>query len=692
MGVFRRVFDLERRANALEERIAEQGYKIVRTIQSEMKKGWNVETQSAIHHGLFLALCVDTIDPLKLGRVRYFSPLFHKTDADIANLPFANPISPLGGFDDCGAAWVPPAGSTLCISFENGYKKAAFYHGTTWHRDRGPDSTTAASRGGHNWNFNIAEYYKIHDTHRLGYLVGKNDGSQVFPQWNNENYNGFDADSVSDFDDDPEAQKRIAFPNIYGFKTPQKHMLKFVDGDYNCNHRWKRLELQSGGMGGHLIFKDDNMHPAGQWAHPSCSERAFSSTGDEEFGDLSKCVDEDGNPIEQLTDCDLDRGPSPGRARAWDDVFANPFYKHANECWPYAGPGTPQNNRVQLEQGGVQLLSGSGHTLIFDDSVEEPQGIPNWEKSLEAFNFGCTNLFTGKTSWISATGHRIEMSDVETEPNVRGTQNYIRMLSAAGNRIELNDHSVNTTTAGDQRGITLQSTSDHIIQMIDNENVQASPARKEGGKPVSKATRAFVKIRSGYGIEIEMNDSFSQEETQQQFFQITSPQKDNSTRGPHILRMQEKAEGAGQVFLRCGGDYICSVFDNHYTIVGVRDTNPTNKITIVSQHTVSQSQGFHFSVADTHAMLAEQVILLMAGNDQQGEDGCSPFIWPVLCWSPKGITISDKVFVTASEKAQTASIFGLSPFIDNPDFKDICSTPAGLAAGAEAAAAAGLGG
>ena len=678
MGIFRRIHDLTHRIRRIEERDTEAEAKSKRYVH-EMMSSFMTNIQSQRQYGLFLALCVDTIDPLKLNRVRYFSPLHHSSNAQIRNLPFANPISSFGGFDDCGSSWVPPAGSTLCMTFENGHPKAGYYHGTTWHRDRGPDT---GEKGGHNWNFNLDEYYKIHEGHRLGYLVGPNDGSQVFAPWNNESYNGFDPDSSDDFDPDPEAQKRIAFPNIYGFKTPQKHMLKLVDGDYNCNHRWKRLVLQSGGGSGYMIFKDDHMHPAGQWAHPDCEGGGSSSSN------IENCLDEDGNPIEKPEDCGLEFGPGDSPARGWDDTFANPFFKHKNECWPYAGPGTPQNNRVELEQGGIQLLSGSGHTFIFDDSVEEPQGIPNWERSLEPFDFGCTDIFKGSTSWISATGHKIEMSDVESDTNIRGEENYIRILSAAGNRIELNDHSIGSSSAGNLRGITLESTSKHSIQMMDEENEQELQPRQDGGIPVSKATKAFVKIRSGYGIQIEMNDDASQEETQQQFFQITSPQTDNTDRGPHVLRMQEKADGPGQVFLRCGGDYICSVNDDHYTIVGDREKNPTNKITIVSKHTVDQSQGFHFSEADTHAMLAKEVILLMAGDDQQSDEGCSPFIWPVLCWSPKGITISDKVFVTATDSAQTASLFGLEPFIDNPDFENVCSSPGGLLSGAEGAAAA----
>jgi hypothetical protein len=87
------------------------------------------------------------------------------------------------------------------------------------------------------------------------------DETQVFPPWNTENYNGLDIDSVSEFESDPEAKNKITYPHIYGWKTPQKHMIKMVDGNYKCNFRWQRLEIKSA-QGNHLIFKDDRVHPS----------------------------------------------------------------------------------------------------------------------------------------------------------------------------------------------------------------------------------------------------------------------------------------------------------------------------------------------------------------------------------------------------------------------------------------------
>ena len=120
---------------------------------------------------------METIDPWKQGRVRFFSPLLHNPDTPVKALPWAYPISNQGGFDDCGCTWVPPAGSKLCILFESGNRGWGFYIGTTWDRDR--------SKG---WDIPVPEYERIHRGHRGGYLVGPNE-TQVFPPWNTENYN-----------------------------------------------------------------------------------------------------------------------------------------------------------------------------------------------------------------------------------------------------------------------------------------------------------------------------------------------------------------------------------------------------------------------------------------------------------------------------------------------------------------------
>lgn len=637
--------ELKKQIGEVRSRIDDMSYNTGKIVRSEFKKNWRTLIQAPTYFGLYLALCVDTNDPIQQNRIRFFSPALNHPDTPLDHLNWAWPISPFGGFDDCGVTWVPPAGSTVCIIFDRGQRNAAFYLGTTWSRNRGPLEA-------HNFNYDMREYYQLHAGHRRGYIVGKNDESQSLPPWNTENYNTFDYNSPVTFEQDPEHIKHRTYPHIYGFKTPQKHMLKMVDGNYKCNHRWKRFELLSS-CGNFMIFKDDHLHPAVQCINPGAEQPA------------DRCHDEEGNPLVDPEDCEVERDP--------ENEPLNIYFKHENEMRPYVGPQTPQNNRVELEQSGIQLLSRSGHTFAFDDSVEQPRYSPEWELSARPFDFGCTDRFTGKTFWKSATGHLIEMSDYEEEEKIRGDENYIRLRSACGNLIELNDHTTAEELAGERRGITLRSTSNHSIEMIDNENEQSAPERRDGGQPEPKAKRAFVRIRSGYGLEIALNDYLpgeeegapgSQEETINQHIQIFCPQKDNEERGPHIMRFQEKEEGPGQVWLHAGGDYVCTTHDNHVTVVGDIDENPSNKITVSSQHNVVSTENMYYNVAEKHAFYAKDFILLMVGEECKPIEGdeCQPCVWPVLCLSPKGITISDKVFVSASPDAQCANILHLMPF------------------------------
>ena len=142
------VLSHDQRLKILENKSAEIGLYISDVIQSEYKKKWKLRPQAETLFGLYTALCIDTIDPWKQNRVRFFSPLLTKPNTPVKALPFASAVSSAGGFDDCGQCWVPPAGSTLCVMFENGSKDAPFYLRTTCHRNRG-------TYGAHNWGYNI---------------------------------------------------------------------------------------------------------------------------------------------------------------------------------------------------------------------------------------------------------------------------------------------------------------------------------------------------------------------------------------------------------------------------------------------------------------------------------------------------------------------------------------------------------
>jgi len=200
----------------------------VELLKTQFDSRYNYLKPTALHD-MTTAIVVSTNDPLKEGRVRYFCPFLHNPEQTIDELPYANPISSMGGFDDSGLSWVPPVGSTIALLFERGERQAAYYIGTIWSRDRGPDKEN-------NFNYNnIPEFDELYIGRGENYHIGPKDGSQSLPPWNTESYNGKDIDSTEEIETDPESIKKAAYPNIYGFKTPQKHMVKMVDGNYKCN-------------------------------------------------------------------------------------------------------------------------------------------------------------------------------------------------------------------------------------------------------------------------------------------------------------------------------------------------------------------------------------------------------------------------------------------------------------------------
>ena len=256
--------------------------------------------QNMSKFGIYSAICISTADVWKQNRIQWFSPIFDSPTTEVASLPWALPVSNLGGFDDSGLNWVPPAGSTVIIAFENGSNGAAYYLGTTWCRERGPGTLSY-------FNVPIEEYNIIYANKRNGYLCGPNDGSQVFPPWNTESYNGYDIDSIEQLSQDPSIQARATYPNIYGFKTPEKHMMKMVDGDPKCNRKWKRVEIMSGN-GNWMIFKDDHLHYSGQWAHPTCVDNQKDGDTSCIVGLPNPPIYELGNVTNNLTTIDLSGG------------------------------------------------------------------------------------------------------------------------------------------------------------------------------------------------------------------------------------------------------------------------------------------------------------------------------------------------------------------------------------------------
>lgn len=697
----------------------------------QRKLGWQQQTRA--YQGMHLALCVDTRDPLKQNRVKFFNPVMHipiryseMGDADapnfkgelqttkISQLDWAWPISSMGGFDDCGLTWVPPPGSMLCIFFLHGEPGQAFYAGTTWYRDKGPIQHD-------NWNYHIPEYYKIWESHRGGYMAGKNDESQIFPPWNTDNYQGYDVDGNVDFEFNPDAATKTTWPHIYGFTTPEKHRIKMDDGDPKCNRRWKRLEIISS-MGHQFLMKDDPYHHCGEWNNPQCNishvdiipsiclvsitqyQQNVSISGNVYPGDFSNFITFE--PVENPLPCL--QGPEfcsiiPSEIPSWtveqeytgteawcpsrvpypsveypnipEDCFKgiitgptdfcflfnntpkNRYHKHRQECFPY------YCNDCGLLQSGMQLRSRSGHQLVMDDLVEEPRERTEWERALKPFDMdGCSGNYRGRTYWKSATGHYIEMVDIEDQPKLRSPRNGINLVTASGNSICMNDYTKPGCMAGETRGIYLTSTSNHKIEMCDNTNKQCSNERVGCSKPGPYAKKAFVRIRSGYGLSMTFADNNDQIETDQQYIQIMSPQKDNLVRGPHVFHMQEKPNGPGQIFLRAGGDYIVYSYDQFVEVVGEEKDNPSDKLEFISRHKIVSVKDVYYNRCGTAVFWADDYIFLLAGRDCQPQEPVGigePCVYPVcvafqqipeFVSAVTGIRASEHVFASSLDR------------------------------------------
>ena len=675
-------------------------------------------------YGLYLGYCVDTLDIYKQNRIRFFCPLFHQIDVSFETYPFAYPITNFGGIDDCGGSWVPPAGSTVAILYEGGNRLAPYYIGTTWTRLNGD-----GQQGGF-YSVPMIEYLFLYQGRRNGYLCGPNDGTQLLPPWNTESYNGYDITSINDINNSPYLLQKMTFPNIYGFKTPQKHMFKMVDGDGKCNRKWKRLEIMSG-CGNWLIFKDDHMHYCGQWAHPVCGAKAgdTSCIPDSPNPPPQSAIDANGQvvtnpqpvsifngpainpdaqfnfsieglnipPLEGIACNDNIIGGSPDYPGKDTQVGANPFFKQQSECRPYKGPQTPQNNSCDLPQTGIQFLSISGHSFVMDDSVEQPQGSMDWERSTRPFDFGCTDKYLGRSYWKSATGHAITLNDAERmggSNQCRGDQNGITLLTALGNQIFMSDSCEGPSCpslASESQGISMVSTSGHTITLSDNQNDRQIPCRKEIGQPEPQpfAKNAYLRIRSGYGFTLNMFDGNSQTKaTDDKFMELIAPQIDNGKNvGDHIFRMQVSEQQNGFIYMRAGGDYRLDTFGGASEVIGIPDDENSvgNKVVLVKNNHFEVTNQTKYVGSTFNLAIAKTTAMVLAGQDYEQEvdpevlkaeeearaAGADipprekvPNVCPVLVFDANrgAVVYSDRLFASASPDAVVANILNFIPF------------------------------
>lgn len=605
---------LEQRLATLEERFSELGYTSKRLVESSIKRSFKVEAQTQTLNAPIVAFCISTIDPLNLSRIRIFHPLLCKADVKISGLPFARACSALGGIDDCGVNWVPPAGSSVVVVCENGDRQSPIYLGTTWHKDRGPS--------GNKFSYPIDEFYTLwrdEDYRGKGYLVGKTDGSQVYPPWSSESGNHNDFDNEKDIDKDPDAQLKITYPYIYGMKTPGKHMIKMVDGDHRCNDRWSRFEIMSK-RGNWIMMKDDWIHEAGEWAglgntstsdnSPECSKVSALLSLEVE-GNVDPNTDDftgvDG-ALGQFFNNSISCKNPPVTGQ-----FKNPYFKRQEELRPYIGANTPLKNKCELKQSGLQIQCISGHQVVMDDSVNQPK--PDKIKWYKNFDYGCDEIFKGKFYLRSSTGHYIGMDDSEDVKEIRGQNNGIKIQTACGNYVKLNDHTLENRIAAEDRGVEIGSTSGHTLTMSDAGNEQASEIRKDGGEVTRKAKQGFVQLKTGYGLIFRMDDSTSQEDTRNQFIMLAAnPKETSACKQTHMLLMQLEESGGGFIELASGGRFLMTCKGNSMETVGTSECEGSKVSQIFGNYLIDVKNTI-FTKCKTFVTKSDDFVILAAGHD-----------------------------------------------------------------------------
>ena len=255
------------------------------------------------------------------------------------------------------------------------------------------------------------------------------------------------------------------------------------------------------------------------------------------------------------------------------DMFNNPYIDDYRDMYPAGkyvdGSGNsvaPMGmNVIELEKSGVQLQSFGGGRMIISDDANGLKENNDWnspyEPSGELYSFICTE---------SLSGHQLILNDVESTKDIRGESNGIFLSSATGMVISLNDHMESTNTVGKNHGIVVKSSSGHRIEMCDygkvfnEENADAfGRLRRYGGMKWNRgkksghityenadakanADKAYIRITSGYGQYIEINDAGSQELESSQYIMIANK---SDKGGSNFIRMDCSSENSKMLLI-----------------------------------------------------------------------------------------------------------------------------------------------
>jgi hypothetical protein len=286
---------------------------------------------------------------------------------------------------------------------------------------------------------------------------------------------------------------------------------------------------------------------------------------------------------------------------------------------------------------------------------------------------------------------------------VRSESNGIKLKSALGNQIFLCDAVDGANCDGNaaaMQGVRISSTSQHQIILSDEGNKRTYACRTEGAVPQNNANSAYMQLKSGYGLQITLNDSPSQRETQGQSIDIVAPQKtiENGSR-PHIIQLQEgypDVDESGYIQIRSGGNLFLYATENALELI------EGHKIVYTATDRLDYTENNFFHIGrGNHVIKVDEKIFLLAGRDfpkpvendtrQQPPENllqpelnlattdatkdlkeCIPGLFPVLVLVGNCVRASDRVYASCSNVATGIGLGNLAVADNCPIGQSAC--------------------
>jgi hypothetical protein len=234
--------------------------------------------------------------------------------------------------------------------------------------------------------------------------------------------------------------------------------------------------------------------------------------------------------------------------------------------------------------------------------------------------------------------------------------------------------------------------------MSDEGNERSYACRSEGATPLANANAAYMQLRTGYGLQITLNDSPSQKTTQGQSIDIVAPQKsiEGGSR-PHIIQLQEgypDIQESGFIQIRSGGNLFLYATENSLELVD------GHKIVYTRTNRLDYTENNFFHIGRDYPppppdvtpdgesppenLLQPQLNQATNQATAANQDECVPGVFPILVLMPNGcIRASDRIYASCSNAAQAIGLGNLNIAQANcQPGDDLCSSGFPLESGA----------